>query len=227
MVVWPAAIITVAFIIVRKELFHNHFQKCCDQQSSTVVTADQSVDMPSSTSVLASEGNDALTASDAAVASARATIATAATASPLASAAVTTTLGQSSSSSTKPTTVLAMSTATEPARTAEMARMAAAVNPHVGAAQIIQTSATAGAASAVTAPERTAFVFTVPAATKSYGKILTLQNNKITCCFCNMQLLRKNLKTHMQRRHPSNIRRVLIHVPKSFTVSDGQIRKHI
>lgn len=180
-----------------------------------MLIAGQSVAMPSSTSVPASGGSDALTASDAAAASARATMATAATASPLASAAVTTTLGQSSSSSaTKPTTVLAMSTATEPARTAETARMAAAVNPHVGAAQIIQTSATAGAASPVTAPERTAFVFTVPAATKSYSKTLTLQNNKITCCLCNMQLLRKNLKTRMQRRHPSNIRRVLIHVPK-------------
>lgn len=141
-------------IIVRKELFHNHFQKCCDPQSSAVVIAGQSVAMPSSTSVPASGGSDALTASDAAAASARATMATAATASPLASAAVTTTLGQSSSSSaTKPTAVLALSTATEPARTAETARMAAAVNPHVGAAQI------------------TAFVFTVPAATKSYGQI--------------------------------------------------------
>lgn len=98
--------------------------------------------------------------------------------------------------------------------------MAAAVNPYVGEAQLIQASASAGAETPVTAPERTAFAFTVPVtAAKTCGKILTLHNNKIIC-LCNTQLLRKNLKTHMQRCHPSNIRTVLVHVPKSFTVSD-------
>lgn len=177
-------------IIVRKELFHNHFQKCCNQHPSALVTTGQSVAMPSSTSVP----------------------------TPMATADVTT--AQATSPATSATTAVTVTAGS--ARTLGIAQMTASVNADVVTAQMVSSekaTTTTETATLVTAPESTAFVFTVPASARTYSKIVTSKDNKITCCLCNMQLLRKNLKMHMQRQHPSNIRRVLIHVPQRFTAS--------
>lgn len=162
------------------------------------MAAGQSVAMPSSTSISTPMATaDVTTASDTAVAGAQAT-----TPATSATTAVTVTAGS--------------------ARTLGIARMTSPVNADVVAEQMVspeKASTTTEAATLVTAPERTGFVFTVPASARTYSKIVTSKDNKITCCLCNMQLLRKNLKMHMQRQHPSNIRRVLIHVPQRFTAS--------
>lgn len=149
-------------------------EKCRTQKLPAWVTVGQPVAMPSSTSVEASVRSDTLSVFDAAaVAATQATIATA--------VMISTFVDSSNSNSPQPsssvmTNAMAASTAAEPARTTETASTVAPGNPDV-AAQII-------------GPEQT------PAQQKPIAEYCPHETKKT--CLCNMQLLRKNLQTHLQ-----------------------------
>ncbi|XP_056142744.1 uncharacterized protein LOC130118348 isoform X2 [Lampris incognitus] len=158
-------------IIVRKELFFNHFKNCCTQRPTTAQATTATVATP-------------LT-----VPATTATLATAPTTAPATTATVATPL-------TVPATTVTLATAPT------MAPATKVMADSVTAPTALTTSATSALvvttalATTTTAPAKGRHISTAP-------KILKSKLKKTTCCFCNLQLQKKNLKMHMQRHHSS------------------------